>query len=152
MNNSLEITYRHSNDLDNEGKLSSRDSVIFSREDVRLYSSNGGSHSIVYSRENKVDMFGAIYLYNNKPDKKGSVHNLKHITLLPIGFEFVPNSSHYGFATYGRDTQGLPIEYEVVENYKNTGRTAVIHNYDYIEYNKHIWTKFQIEPTLYATE
>lgn len=65
--------------------------------------------------------------------------------MLPPGISFLEGTSGYNLY----DTQRLPFRYEVIQNYKNTGKTAVIYYYDYIEANKAISVKFNLRTDLF---
>lgn len=86
----------------------------------QIYMWNSNNYSIIHSSDNTRYM--TIETYNQNWQENFIVKNLKHIALLPPGVEFVSGSTVTNSYAPHRITR-------VVNNFQNTGKTAVIFEY-----------------------
>ncbi|MGT2715015.1 SpaA isopeptide-forming pilin-related protein [Streptococcus respiraculi] len=145
--NSLEVRASSSTD----GTIRSQTaegSNFFRDEPLGITSYNGNNHTVPYSDNNVRTLYGSIKVDGNlapvteqNPETNYVLKNVKHITLLPPGIEFVPGSERQ--AEFKNKALVIP-------NYKNTGKTAVIYDFGDVVRNHEVRVDFSVNTTLYA--
>ncbi|MBF0777332.1 SpaA isopeptide-forming pilin-related protein [Streptococcus cuniculi] len=145
--NSLEVRASSSKD----GALSSYfedGSNFFRDEQLGITSYNGSDYTVPYSDNNVRRLYGSVAIDGKlapitaqNPEINYVLKNVKHITLLPPGIEFVPGSEQQS---------DFKNKATVIPNYKNTGKTAVIYGFGDVIRNHSKAVDFDVNTTLYA--
>lgn len=113
---------------EHDSRLPLRVSTFYRAERTRIASWNGDDQ-IVTATGTEDDEFlikGDLDVIVPNNSSRIPVENVKLITLLPEGLDFIEGSESNGYAGNAK----------VVENYKNTGRNAVIISFDDVTWNQ----------------
>ncbi|MGT2951680.1 hypothetical protein BU202_10330, partial [Streptococcus cuniculi] len=145
--NSLEV--RASSSKDGTLRSYTTDGSNFFRDEpLGITSYNGSNYTVPYSDNNVRRLYGDVRVEGNlapvtvqNPETNYVLKNVKHITLLPPGIEFVPGSEQQS---------DFKNKATVIPNYKNTGKTAVIYDFGDVIRNHNKRVDFDVNTTLYA--
>lgn len=113
---------------------------------LAIESMHNNNYSIIYWNDTRSDiyfniMFQENWIQSDTLPNDFIAKNLKHISLLPVGIDFIEWSSD------------LPDNTTIIKDYKNTGKTAVIlEAWDKSQWGwyRKIW--FQVSTTIHAKE
>lgn len=145
MINRLDVKWR-TNQEDEFKNVTDVASTNFYNLNAEISGQNTNRIDAVYSQNNQHNI--RIFLRQNAiEENKDLYRDVRHISVLPLGVEFVENSLKavpWGYQ--------MPDNYTIVDNWKNTGRQAVIFGFDELSIGKTVVFDYKVDVTLYAKE
>lgn len=145
MINRLDVQWR-TNQEDELKKATYGAVTNFYDRNAEISSHNTNRIDVLYSNDNQRDIRNYIR-QNAIEETKDLYKNIKYISVLPLGVEFVENSIKAASSVYQ-----APNNYTIVDNWNNTGRQAVIFDFDELSIGKIVYFDYKVDVTLHTKE